>query len=45
LFGLGSGVRVGALLRTGRRGLVLGAMSTVLVALVGYVALAVAGTL
>jgi uncharacterized integral membrane protein (TIGR00698 family) len=45
LFGLGSGVRVGALLRTGGRGLVLGAMSTVLVALVGYVALTVAGAL
>jgi uncharacterized integral membrane protein (TIGR00698 family) len=43
LFGLGSGVRLAALLRTGRRGLVLGALSTVLVALVGFGALAVAG--
>ncbi|NIH88305.1 putative integral membrane protein (TIGR00698 family) [Amycolatopsis granulosa] len=42
LFGLGSGVRIGALLRTGRRGLALGAVSTVLVALVAYGALAVA---
>lgn len=43
LFGLGSAVRVGRLLRTGRRGLVLGALSTVLVALTGLAALAVAG--
>jgi uncharacterized integral membrane protein (TIGR00698 family) len=43
LFGLGSGVRMGALLRNGRRGLALGAASTVLVALVGFCALAVAG--
>ena len=43
LFGLGSGVRVGVLLRNGRRGLALGAVSTVLVALVGFGALAVAG--
>lgn len=43
LFGLGSQVRIGALLRTGRRGLVLGAASTVLVASVGYLALALAG--
>lgn len=35
LFALGSGVRIGALLRTGRRGLALGALSTVLVATVG----------
>ncbi|MGY1809439.1 YeiH family protein [Blastococcus sp. SYSU D00669] len=31
LFGLGTAVRLGALLRTGRRGLVLGALSTLLV--------------
>lgn len=43
LFGLGSAVRVGALLRTGRRGLVLGAVSTVLVGAVGLGALAIAG--
>jgi uncharacterized integral membrane protein (TIGR00698 family) len=43
LFGLGSGVRLGALVRTGRRGLVLGALSTGLVGLVGFAALAVAG--
>ncbi|GAB3561722.1 putative sulfate exporter family transporter [Amycolatopsis endophytica] len=43
LFGLGSNVRVGALLRTGRRGLVLGAVSTVLVALAGLGALAATG--
>jgi uncharacterized membrane protein YadS len=41
LFGLGGGVRVGDLLRNGRRGLALGAVSTVLVALVGLSALAV----
>jgi uncharacterized integral membrane protein (TIGR00698 family) len=40
LFGLGSAVRMGDLLRTGRRGLVLGALSTGLVALVGFGALA-----
>ena len=45
VFGLGSGVRVRALLRTGRRGLVLGALSTVLVAVVGFAALAVTGTM
>ncbi|MBK1787447.1 YeiH family protein [Prauserella cavernicola] len=43
LFGLGSSVRLGALLRTGRRGLALGAMSTVLVAGVGLGALAALG--
>ncbi|MBC3193090.1 putative sulfate exporter family transporter [Pseudonocardia sp. C8] len=43
LFGLGTGVRVGGLLRTGRRGLALGALSTLLVGLAGYGALAVAG--
>lgn len=43
LFGLGSAVRVGALLRTGRRGLVLGAASTVLVGLTGMAALALTG--
>lgn len=41
LFGLGSGVRIGALLRTGRRALVLGAAATALVGLVGLGALAV----
>ncbi|WP_028921671.1 YeiH family protein [Pseudonocardia acaciae] len=45
LFGLGSAVRLGALLRTGRRGLLLGALSTVLVGLVGLGALAVSGGL
>lgn len=43
LFGLGSAVRVGTLLRTGRRGLLLGAASTVLVGAVGLGALAVTG--
>jgi uncharacterized membrane protein YadS len=33
LFGLGTAVRLPALLRTGRRGLVLGALATVLVSL------------
>lgn len=41
LFGLGTAVRLGVLLRTGRRGLVLGAASTVLVAGAAFVALAV----
>jgi uncharacterized integral membrane protein (TIGR00698 family) len=45
LFGLGSGVRIGALVRTGRRGLALGGLSTVLVAIVGFGALAAAGTM
>ncbi len=44
LFALGTAVRPGDLLRTGRRGLVLGAISTVLVAGVGLVALLLAGT-
>lgn len=44
LFGLGSAVRMGALLRSGRRGLVLGAFSTLLVAAVGFGALVLAGT-
>ncbi|WP_338682422.1 putative sulfate exporter family transporter [Streptomyces acidiscabies] len=44
LFALGSGVRIGALLRTGRRGLLLGALSTVLVTTVGYGALRAVGT-
>lgn len=39
LFGLGSGVRVGALLRTGRRALLLGAAATVLVGVAGLGAL------
>ena len=43
LFGLGSAVRIGALLRTGRRGLVLGALSTILVAGIGFGTLALAG--
>ncbi|GAB2907167.1 YeiH family protein [Streptomyces mayteni] len=43
LFGLGSGVRIGALFRAGRRGLALGALSTLLVAAVGYGALAAVG--
>jgi len=43
LFGLGAGVRVGDLLRNGRRGVALGAASTVLVALVGLGALAATG--
>ncbi|MBB3664202.1 putative integral membrane protein (TIGR00698 family) [Prauserella sediminis] len=43
LFGLGTGVNLGSLLRTGRRGLALGALSTLLVAVVGYTALAAAG--
>jgi uncharacterized integral membrane protein (TIGR00698 family) len=43
LFALGTAVRVGELLRTGRRGLVLGACSTVLVAGVGLAALLAAG--
>jgi uncharacterized integral membrane protein (TIGR00698 family) len=45
LFGLGSAVRIGALLRTGRRALALGALSTLLVALVGLGSLAVTGAL
>ncbi|KND27928.1 membrane protein [Streptomyces acidiscabies] len=44
LFALGSGVRIGALLRTGRRGLLLGALSTALVTTVGYGALTAVGT-
>jgi uncharacterized integral membrane protein (TIGR00698 family) len=43
LFALGTAVRLGALLRTGRRGLVLGALSTVLVGLIGWTALLVTG--
>lgn len=43
LFGLGTGVKLGTLLRTGRRGLALGALSTLLVAAAGYAALAAAG--
>jgi len=43
LFGLGSAVRIGALLRTGRRGLLLGAVSTVLVGAVALGALTVIG--
>ncbi|MGJ5893692.1 putative sulfate exporter family transporter [Streptomyces sp. V2] len=45
LFALGSGVRLGALLRTGRRGLLLGALSTALVTAVGYGSLRAAGAL
>jgi uncharacterized membrane protein YadS len=44
LFALGTAVRLGDLLRTGRRGLLLGACSTVLVAGVGLAALGLAGT-
>jgi uncharacterized integral membrane protein (TIGR00698 family) len=40
LFGLGTSVRLGRLLRSGRRGLALGALSTVLVTAVGFGALA-----
>jgi uncharacterized integral membrane protein (TIGR00698 family) len=43
LFGLGTAVRIPDLLRTGRRGLVLGAVATVLVALVALAALALTG--
>jgi uncharacterized integral membrane protein (TIGR00698 family) len=43
LFGLGTGVRLGSLLRSGRRGLTLGAASTLLVGLVGLAALATTG--
>ncbi len=42
LFGLGSAVRIGDLLRTGRRGLLLGGLSTVLVAGVGFGSLTIA---
>jgi uncharacterized integral membrane protein (TIGR00698 family) len=43
LFALGTAVRLGELLRTGRRGLLLGACSTVLVAAVAFGALGLAG--
>lgn len=43
LFGLGTDVRIGVLLRTGRRGLVLGALASTLVALTGLTAVAVTG--
>ena len=43
LFGLGSAVRVGHCCSTGRRGLALGAVSTVLVGTVALGALAVTG--
>jgi uncharacterized membrane protein YadS len=43
LFALGTAVRPGALLRTGRRGLLLGACSTVLVASVAGAALGLSG--
>jgi 2-keto-4-pentenoate hydratase/2-oxohepta-3-ene-1,7-dioic acid hydratase in catechol pathway len=43
LFALGTAVRLGELLRTGRRGLVLGACSTVLVGAVALGALALTG--
>ena len=39
MFGLGSAVRVKELVRTGRRGLVLGALSTLLVGTVALTAL------
>ena len=44
LFGLGTAVRLPALLRTGRRGLVLGALATVLVSLLALAALAAGGS-
>jgi uncharacterized integral membrane protein (TIGR00698 family) len=44
LFGLGTAVRLSALVRTGRRGLVLGALSTVLVGGVALGALALTGS-
>jgi uncharacterized integral membrane protein (TIGR00698 family) len=44
LFALGTAVRLGELVSTGRRGLVLGACSTLLVAGVGLVALLLAST-
>ncbi|ODU07274.1 MAG: hypothetical protein ABS81_01905 [Pseudonocardia sp. SCN 72-86] len=43
LFGLGSAVDVGKLVRGGKRGLVLGALSTLLISLVGLGALSVVG--
>jgi uncharacterized integral membrane protein (TIGR00698 family) len=43
LFSLGTGVRLGALLRSGHRSLALGAASTLLVGLVGLAALATTG--
>ena len=43
LFGLGSEVRLRKLLQTGRRGLVLGALSTLLVGSVSLVAMSVGG--
>ncbi len=45
LFGLGSAVRFGDLLRNGRRGIALGALSTALVGLLGLGTLFIAGTL
>ncbi|OSY35600.1 MULTISPECIES: YeiH family protein [Pseudonocardia] len=45
LFGLGTGVRLGQLVRSGGRGLILGALSTVLIAAVGYGSLALVGAL
>lgn len=45
LFGLGTAVRIGTLVRTGRRGLALGAASTVLVGGAGIAALTLTGTL
>jgi uncharacterized membrane protein YadS len=43
LFGLGTAVRLPALLRTGRRGLALGGLATVLVGVVALAALAATG--
>lgn len=43
LFALGTGVQLGALLRSGRRGLTLGAASTLLVGLLGLAALTTTG--
>ncbi|WP_067798005.1 YeiH family protein [Actinomadura formosensis] len=43
MFGLGTSVRVGALLRTGRRGLLLGLLATLLVGAVSLTALMIIG--
>ncbi|TDC17572.1 putative sulfate exporter family transporter, partial [Actinomadura bangladeshensis] len=43
MFGLGTSVRVRSLLRTGRRGLLLGLLSTVLVGAISLAALSVLG--
>jgi uncharacterized membrane protein YadS len=43
MFGLGTSVRVRSLLRTGRRGLLLGLLSTALVGTVSHAALSLLG--